>query len=96
MIADVGLCPHSPSRLIFKGRPRKTMVRQLKASKSIPADLSFGPLQEQPDPLDLLTQNAKTADDNYAELARRTADTLHSLMGHDSDAQQDNQQQPSM
>ena len=31
VIGDAGLNPHSPSRLIYKGIPRKVMVRQLKA-----------------------------------------------------------------
>ena len=42
--SDAGLTPHSPARLIFKGLPRATMIRQIKAPHPIPAILPHGPL----------------------------------------------------
>ena len=39
LIADAGFTPHSPARLIFRGLPRKTMVRRLNAPSPIPAVL---------------------------------------------------------
>ena len=47
-IADAGLTPHSPARLIFKGRPRATMIRQIETTHPIPAILPQGPMQQPP------------------------------------------------
>ena len=44
-IGDAGLTPHSPARLLFRGIPRKVMVRQLKIHASMPALLPHGPLK---------------------------------------------------
>ena len=57
VIAAVGFTPHSPSRLIFKGPPRKTMVRHIKAPSSIPAVLPHGPLRQQTVELDRSTSS---------------------------------------
>ena len=92
VVADAGLSPHSPARPIFKGRPRKTMVRQLKATKSFPAVMPHGPVQEQPEPPDLLAMNVMAPDDTYADLTRRTTDILRSLAGDDGDPRQEGKQ----
>ena len=47
-ISDAGFTPHSPARLIFKGRPRATMIRQIKAPHPIPAILPHAPLRQPP------------------------------------------------
>ena len=48
-IGEAGYTPHSPARLIFKGLPRATMIRQIKAPRPIPAILPHGPLQQPSD-----------------------------------------------
>ena len=45
-VADAELSPHSPARLILKGRSRKIVVRQIKAPFPCPANLPYGPLNE--------------------------------------------------
>ena len=46
VIGDAGMTPHSPPRLFFKGTPRKTMIRVIRAPQSIPAVLPHGPMRE--------------------------------------------------
>ena len=57
VIGDAGMTPHSPARLHFKGTPRKTMVRVIRAPQSIPAVLPHCPMREQRSPFDMLTEN---------------------------------------
>ena len=80
-IGDAGCTPHSPARLIFKGIPRKVMVRQIKAPASIPAVLPHGPLQQQSVVPDALEENARSIDQNYALLAESTTQILQQLQG---------------
>ena len=81
VIGDAGLTPHSPSRLIFKGGPRKALVRQVKNPPPLPPILPHGPLNEQSTVLDPLKQAFATIEQNYVELANLTMQTLHGLNG---------------
>ena len=80
-IGDAGYTPHSPARLIFRGIPRKVMVRQIKAPPSIPAVLPHGPMQEPPAEPDDLEELYKSIDQSYASLANDTAQILQQLQG---------------
>ena len=48
VVSDAGMHPYSPVRMIIKGKPRKTMLRQLQAPTPIPAVLPHGPMQDPP------------------------------------------------
>ena len=72
VVGDAGMTPHSPSRLFFIGALRKTMVRVIRAPQSIPAVLPHGPMREQRQPFNMLTENRNSMDDNYATLTART------------------------
>ena len=80
-IGDAGYTPHSPARLIFKGIPRKVMVRQIKAPASIPAVLPQDPMQQPPIEPDALEEINKSIDQSYASLAESTAQILQQLQG---------------
>ena len=80
-IADAGLNPHSPARLIVNGVTRQTLVRQIKAPPSLPAQLPFGPLQQQKVVLDPLAMNRSSIEDNYSLLATQSAKILLELKG---------------
>ena len=80
-IADAGLNPHSPARLIVKGVTRQTLVRQIKAPPSLLAQLPFGPLQQQKVVLDPLAMNRSSIEDNYSLLATQSAKILLELKG---------------
>ena len=82
VIGDALMTPHSPSRLFFKGTPRKTMIRVIRAPLSIPAVLPHGPMREQAMPFDMLAENAKSMEENYDGLAPRTTQMLLELQGH--------------
>ena len=81
LIGDAGLTPHSPSRLFFRGSPRKVMARQLKAQASLPAVLPHAPLQKQDESFDPMVQLYRTADQNYTDLTKRTLAILQGLTG---------------
>ncbi len=81
VIGDAGMTPHSPARLHFKGTPRKTMVRVIRAPQSIPAVLPHGPMREQRQPFDMLAENRNSMDNNYATLTSRTTEMLLELQG---------------
>ena len=80
-IGDAGLTPHSPARLLFRGIPRKVMVRQLKTQATLPAVLPHGPLQEPATTLDPLAEYFATSDISYANLTKGTVDILQGLTG---------------
>ena len=80
LIGDAGLNPHHPSRLIFKGAPRTTMVRHLKPSVSLPAVLPHGPQREQKHSFDALVELNSTMEQNYATLAVQTTSILRGLI----------------
>ena len=80
-IADAGLNPHSPARLIVKGISRQTLVRQNKSQPSLPAQLPFGPLQKQEASRDPLVLNRSSIEDNYSVLATQLAKILFELKG---------------
>ena len=80
-IADAGLNPHSPARLIVKGITRQTLVRQIKSPPTLPAQLPFGPLQKQDFSPDPLVQNRSSIDANYGMLATQSAKILLELKG---------------
>ena len=86
LIGDAGLTPDSPARLIFRGTPRKTMVRHLKAPQSLPAVLPHGPLREPEHEFDALVENARSIDQNYATLVEQTDSILRGLIGTESKA----------
>ena len=62
------------------------MVRQLKIQATLPAVLPHGPLQEQCEPFDPLVEMYRTAEQNYADLTKRTLAILQGLTGQDADA----------
>ena len=80
LIGDAGLNPHPPSRLIFKGAPRTTLVRHLKPSVSLPAVLPHGPQREQKHSFDALVELNNTMEQNYATFAVRTTSILRGLI----------------
>ena len=84
LIGDAGLTPHSPARLLFRGIPRKVMVRQLKTQASLPAVLPHGPRQEQEVSFDPMVELYRTADQNYTDLTKRTLAILQGLTGEDA------------
>ena len=49
VVGDSLCSPHSAVRLYVKAAPRNIMVRQLKSSATIGANLPFGPARWQPD-----------------------------------------------
>ena len=80
-IGDAGYTPHSPARLVFKGIPRKVMVRQIKSPPSVPAVPPHDPMQEQPpEPDDLIALDSSIEED-YASVASDTARILLQLQG---------------
>ena len=89
VISDAGMHPHSPVRMVIKGKPRKTMVRQLQAPTPVPAVLPHGPMAEPPPQPDLVQAYFMTTAERYASLTDQTTDVLTSLAGtaqHASDA----------
>ena len=46
VVSDAGMHPHSPVRVIIKGKHRTTIFRKLQATTSIPAVLPHGPMQD--------------------------------------------------
>ena len=80
-ISDAGLTPHSPARLIFKGLPRATMIRQIKAPHPIPAILPHVSLQFLPEQPEAVAELYANTDDNYALLTQQTTAVLLDLMG---------------
>ena len=47
-LTDVGIEPHTPSRLILRGDGRRPAVRSLKRPPKVPGDLPHGPAQPPP------------------------------------------------
>ena len=86
-VADAGLSPHSPARLILKGRSRQVMVRQIKAPFACPANLPHGPLPENcythtNDPLHDWNMGI---DQDYTDLTAVTVNILKHLSGANTD-----------
>ena len=80
-IGDAGLHPHSPSRLVIRGTPRKVMVRMLRAPTPLHAVLPHGPMEEETAEHDSVDQCCKPIDERYAEMASRTTARLGKLRG---------------
>ena len=85
-VADAELWPHSPARLILKGRSRKVMVRQIEAPFPCPANLPYGPLNEHcyhavGDPLHDWNM---TINQDYNDLTKITTDILKHISGVES------------
>ena len=67
-IGDAGLNPHSPSRIVIKGVPRKIMTRMLKAPTPLPAVLPHGPMERQEREIDMLEQHYKPLEMQFSDL----------------------------
>ena len=82
-IADAGLTPHSPARLILKGLPRATMARQIKAPRPTPAILPHGPLRQLSVQPDALAEWYNDTDSNYARLTAQSVAILLESQAHE-------------
>ena len=82
-VADAGLTPHSPVRLILTGRSRKVEVRQIKAPQAHKAILPFGPLNKQFYDYagDALTSWYTDVNSDYNDLTAATHSVLNHIAG---------------